>query len=135
MRVDGGEVRLPDRIAGQIDLAQDVPRGRQRRVGIDAGEQKIVGVTDFVDDSAPEIDILTITSKTEDEQVDRIRALRARRETARHANALRQLESDARAARNVMPALIECAHADATLGEIVEVLRGVYGSYDGGPEW
>jgi methylmalonyl-CoA mutase N-terminal domain/subunit len=94
-----------------------------------------VGVTDFVEDAAPEIEILTITQQTESEQIERLRALRAGRDSNRHARALERLQADASASRNVMPALIECAHADATLGEIVETLRYVFGSYDGGPEW
>jgi methylmalonyl-CoA mutase N-terminal domain/subunit len=102
---------------------------------IDAGEKKIVGVTDFVEQSSPGIETLTITQDTEDQHVERLKQLRTTRDPTRHAAALERLRSDARASRNVMPALIEAARADATLGEMVETMRGVFGSYDGGPEW
>lgn len=105
----------------------------QRR--IDAGDRKIVGITDFTETEEPHDDILQITHHTEAEHIGQLRALKAQRDPRRHAAALEKLEADARASRNVMPALIEGAKADATLGEMVETLRKVYGTYDGGPEW
>ncbi len=102
---------------------------------IDAGEKKIVGITDFVETAEPHENILQIAPDTEAEHVGRLKTLRSQRDATRHAKALAGLEADARAARNVMPALIEAAKADATLGEMVETLRSVYGTYDGGPEW
>ena len=46
-----------------------------------------------------------------------------------------RLEREARENKNVMPALIEAAHAGATVGEMMGSLQRVYGTYDGGPEW
>jgi methylmalonyl-CoA mutase N-terminal domain/subunit len=105
----------------------------QRRV--DAGEVKVVGVTDFVEQTPARIDTLTIQPAAEADQVSRLRRLRSSRDPALHAAALAQLRSDAANNRNVMPALIEAAKADATLGEMVESLRSVFGTYEGGPEW
>lgn len=102
---------------------------------IDSGQRKIVGVTDFVEDGSPRIETLDISPETEQEHVGRLQQLRAARDTGRHATALARLETDARESRNVMPALVECAQADATLGEMVETMRKVFGSYGGGPEW
>jgi len=67
--------------------------------------------------------------------VARVKALRAGRDAARHADALRRLEADATDGANVMPALIEASKADATVGEMMKTLQRVYGTYDGGPEW
>ena len=102
---------------------------------MDAGESKVVGVTDFVEDGPPGIDILQITQETEDIQVTRLKKLKADRDAKRHADALERVRADAKADRNMMPALIEAAKADATVGELMDAMKTVFGSYDGGPEW
>ncbi len=102
---------------------------------IDAGQQKVIGVTDFVDDDAPSVPTLIITQETEDEQVRRLEELKATRDQAKHAAALKRIHDDAKAGVNMMPALIEGAEADATVGEMAEALKSVFGAYDGGPEW
>ena len=102
---------------------------------MDAGESKVVGVTDFVEDGPPGIDILQITQETEDIQVTRLKKLKADRDAKRHAEALERVRADAKADRNMMPALIEAAQADATVGELMDAMKTVFGSYDGGPEW
>ncbi len=102
---------------------------------IEEGEQKIVGVTDFVNDEPAGVDILQITQETEREQVDKLKKLKESRDKARHQSALDQLRDDARCDANVMPALIEAAKADATVGEMIDTLKVEFGVYDGGPEW
>jgi methylmalonyl-CoA mutase N-terminal domain/subunit len=105
----------------------------QRR--IDAGEQKIVGVTEFVDEEPPGIPLLQITQETEDVQVNRLKKLKADRDQARHKAALHRVREDAKSGVNLMPALINAAEADATVGEMMETMKTVFGAYDGGPEW
>jgi methylmalonyl-CoA mutase N-terminal domain/subunit len=61
--------------------------------------------------------------------------LKKSRDRRRHAAALERLRNEARAGDNVMPALIEAAKADATVGEMMDTMKTVFGSYDGGPEW
>ena len=100
----------------------------------DAGERVTVGVNKFVDDDHPPIDTLVIDQKVEDEQVARLKALRANRDKDRHAAALKKLRELAAADQNVMPALVEAAEAHATVGEMMNTLKDVYGPYDGGPE-
>ncbi|MBN2445568.1 MAG: methylmalonyl-CoA mutase family protein [Phycisphaerae bacterium] len=101
---------------------------------LDAGERTIVGVNKYADNSDPGIDILRIDEGVEREQVARVKALRQRRDAQRHAAALKTLEKTARDGANVMPALVEAAEAYATVGEMMETLKRVYGEYDGGPE-
>ena len=100
----------------------------------DAGERVMIGVNKCVDDDHPPIDTLVIDKEVEREQIARLEALKSRRDKQRHAAALKQLREDAAAAENVMPALIEAAEADATVGEMMTTLKDVYGPYDGGPE-
>ncbi|MHC4233891.1 MAG: acyl-CoA mutase large subunit family protein [Planctomycetota bacterium] len=106
---------------------------QQRRM--DAGELKVVGVTDFTEDGPPGIDTLKITQETEDAQIGRLKELKAKRDSERHSEALERVRSDAKQGRNMMPALIAAAQTDATVGEMTETMKSVFGSYDGGPEW
>jgi len=102
---------------------------------IDNGEQKVVGVTDFVEQGPPDIPILRITQETEDVQVAGLERLRATRDAARHREALGRLREDAKTRANVMPALVDAAEADATIGEMMDTMKSVFGAYNGGPEW
>jgi methylmalonyl-CoA mutase N-terminal domain/subunit len=100
----------------------------------DRGERVMIGVNKHQDDDSPPIDILVIDKKVEDEQIARVRDLKARRDKERHKAALKKLREVAAADQNVMPALIAAAEADATVGEMMNTLKAVYGQYDGGPE-
>jgi len=100
----------------------------------DAGQRVMIGVNKYIDDDHPPIETLVIDRQVEREQVARVRELKRRRDQARHAAALKQLREAAASGANVMPALIEAAAADATVGEMMNTLKEVYGQYDGGPE-
>jgi len=106
-----------------------------QQLAMDKGDLKVVGVTDFIEEGPPGIDILQITQETEDTQVKRLRELKASRDPARHAAALERLREDARNDVNLMPALIDAAKADATVGEMMATMQSVFGFYTGGPEW
>lgn len=100
----------------------------------DRGERIMIGVNKYHEQDYERIPILKIDEQVEREQVARVAALKARRDQQRHTAALARLRQDAADGANVMPALIEAAEADATVGEMMETLKGVYGQYDGGPE-
>ncbi len=100
----------------------------------DRGERIMIGVNKYVEHDYERVPILKIDESVEREQVARVRALKARRDKARHAAALQRLREVALAGENVMPALIDAAEADATVGEMMSTLVSVYGRYDGGPE-
>jgi len=133
-RIDamGGVLKAIDRGYFRRAIAESA-QAQQR--AIDAGEQKVVGVTDFVEEGSHGVDILQITQDTEDEQVARLKELKASRDQARHAAALERLRDDAKKDVNLMPALIDAAKADATVGEMMDTMKSVFGAYDGGPEW
>jgi methylmalonyl-CoA mutase N-terminal domain/subunit len=102
---------------------------------LDAGQTKIVGVTDFVDGTSAGIPILEITQETEISQIARLKQLKQSRDAGRHAASLERLRNDARDNTNLMPALIDAAKADATVGEMMDTMKSVFGAYNGGPEW
>jgi methylmalonyl-CoA mutase N-terminal domain/subunit len=94
----------------------------------------IVGVNRFQDEGmAPPVDILRIDPGLERAQVERVRALRARRDPAAWQAALLGLEARARSGENLIPATIDAVLAWATVGEIAGRLRGVFGEHQETP--
>jgi methylmalonyl-CoA mutase N-terminal domain/subunit len=94
-------------------------------------ERDIVGVTRYEDrDEELRIPLLTISPEQEARHLARLARVRAERDASAHAAAMRRFEDEARAGDiNLMPAIIECVRAYATIGEMCGVLRAVYGEY------
>lgn len=102
----------------------------------EAGDRIIVGVNQYTDDNEERpIDILTISEEVETIQNERLADFKQRRDDAAVEAALETIREDARANKNVMPALVEGALANCTLGEMVQAMADIYGRYTGGPEW
>jgi (2R)-ethylmalonyl-CoA mutase len=106
-----------------------------RLAAIEAGSQVVVGVNKFTE-SAPspltagnDGGILTVDETAESQAIERLNGWRDARDDSAVKAALAQLEADARAGRNIMPASIACAHAGVTTGEWGRVLRKTYGEY------
>ncbi|MCC5823311.1 MAG: methylmalonyl-CoA mutase family protein [Phycisphaerales bacterium] len=96
----------------------------------------IVGVNEYTDkDEGRPIDILTIGPEVETDQTDRLADFKKRRDKDAVHRALDDIRESARNNENVMPALIEGALSNCTLGEMVQAMADVYGRYTGGPEW
>lgn len=70
-----------------------------------------------------------IDESLEHKQVERLRAMRAKRDRAKWQAALKQVEDTARGTGNLMPAIVEAVEANATVGEISDAMRRVYGEY------
>jgi len=128
----GGVVKAVDRGYFRRCIAESAQAEQAR---LDRGELKVVGVSDFIEEGPPNIDILQISHETEEGQVKRLKALKASRDRSKHAAAMQRITDDARRGANMMPALIAAAEADATVGEMMDAMKTVFGSYDGGPEW
>ncbi|TME02491.1 MAG: methylmalonyl-CoA mutase, partial [Chloroflexi bacterium] len=95
-------------------------------------EQKrrlIVGVNEFTVDEEEPIEILRIDPKLEREQVERVRAVRAKRDQARCSNSLSKLRTAASGRDNLMPYILDAVRAYATEGEIMNTLIEVFGVY------
>jgi methylmalonyl-CoA mutase N-terminal domain/subunit len=123
----GGALRAIERGDIQREI-QEAAYRHQRDV--ESGRRVIVGVNRFVESGEPPVsDVLRIDPALERTQVARLRALRARRDAAAWSAALDRLESAARSAQNLMPALIDAVLAWATVGEIASRLRGVFGEH------
>jgi methylmalonyl-CoA mutase, N-terminal domain len=99
------------------------------QLAVEEGRSKVVGVNTFQADGEAPTEVLRIDPAAERDQVERLQALRARRDGARADAAMRALGEAAREDRNLMPPILDCVRAEATLGEISDALRGVYGEY------
>lgn len=97
--------------------------------GVESGRQVIVGVNRYAEAGGASPPILRIDPEIERAQVERLHNLRARRDAGRVAAALAQVETTARSDRNLMPAILEAVKACATVGEISDSLRKVFGEY------
>ena len=97
---------------------------------VDAGEKTVVGVNKYAHqgETAP-TDLLYIDEETERQQVADLQWVRAERDNAAVDKALAHLTSLAASGDNLMPPILDCVRAYASVGEIVNALRGVYGEY------
>jgi methylmalonyl-CoA mutase, N-terminal domain len=97
---------------------------------VEQGDTKVVGVNAYTVDAPIRVPRLKISEAARLAQSRRLRALRARRNAARHATALDRLRRVAATETgNTMPPVLEALKAGATLGEIVRAFQDVYGSY------
>ena len=101
---------------------------RQQRE-IDDGERLVVGVNAFVGDW-PEVPVQLVDASVERAQAERLARVRAERDDAAVGEALESLRRAAVEGSNTMPAFMRAAHAYATLGEQMDVLREVYGVFE-----
>jgi methylmalonyl-CoA mutase, N-terminal domain len=92
-------------------------------------ERIIVGVNRYQETENPPIPTLKIEAEVEQRQVERIQALRARRNAAKAAAALGAVEAAARGTDNLVYPIVEAVEAGVTLGEICDVFRRVFGVY------
>jgi methylmalonyl-CoA mutase N-terminal domain/subunit len=98
---------------------------------VERKEKIIVGVNEFVMEQEPPIDILLIDESVAQHQVDQLRKLRANRDSERVRSTLAELKKAATDGTvNMMPSILDCVRAYATLGEICDELRAVYGTYE-----
>jgi methylmalonyl-CoA mutase N-terminal domain/subunit len=88
----------------------------------------IVGVNRYELEDEPEVEILRIDPALEQKQIERVRGLRERRDSGEVEAALAKLkEAAAREDENLMPLLLEASRAYATMGEMCDALREVWG--------
>ena len=127
-RIDrmGGAVEAIEAGFYQDEIAEAAYRIQQ---GIESGERVIVGVNGFEDAEEQPVQIQTIGREEVARQVERLRALRASRDQRSVDRALAEIEATARGTGNLLPPMKVALRARATLGEVSDVLRGVFGEY------
>ncbi|PYT59174.1 MAG: methylmalonyl-CoA mutase [Acidobacteria bacterium] len=96
---------------------------------VEKKDQIVVGVNDFVADEERQIPTLRIDEEIERSQIARLNALRAKRDSAKTQAALAELQRRAATTENLLPAILAAVEAYATVGEISDVLRRLFGEY------
>jgi methylmalonyl-CoA mutase N-terminal domain/subunit len=94
---------------------------------VDRRQRTVVGVNEFTTEEEMEPEILRVREEVVRRQVERLRRVRAERDDARVQRLLKRLDEAARSDTNLMPVFIECVESYVTIGEICDVLRGVFG--------
>ncbi len=99
----------------------------------DSKERVTVGVNEYVTGDGLDIPLLKVDRAGERMQVQRLAEVRRRRDNRETSAKLRALEQAARGSENLMPPLLDAVNAYATLGEMMDVMRNVFGEYQ--PSW
>jgi methylmalonyl-CoA mutase N-terminal domain/subunit len=96
---------------------------------VETKEQIVVGVNDFVAEEERGVPTLRMDKDLERSQIARLNALRAKRDSGRVKSALAELQRRAATSENLLPAILAAVEAYATVGEISDALRRVFGEY------
>ena len=123
----GGVVRAIEERYPQREIEQSAYRYQQE---IERGERVIVGVNRYTTEAGTQPEILTISENASRRQTDRLCQVRARRDAPTVTRALAAVEAGARGDANLMPLILDAVQAYASVGEICDALRRVFGEYE-----
>jgi len=93
-------------------------------------ERIIVGVNDFTVDEGPEVEPLRVSKEAYERQLRRLQRIRKERDAKKHSRALDGLRKACEGDDNTMPLILDAVRAEATLGEICDVMRAVFGVWE-----
>ena len=127
-RIDGmgGMIEAIEHGYPQREIAESAYRFQQ---AVESRERIIVGVNDFATEGEPHVGTLYIDEAAGEKQLAKLDALRRQRDNARVTASLDALRRGARGADNTMPLLVDAVRAYATVGEMCDALRDVWGEY------
>jgi len=126
-RIDnmGGAVAAIEQGYQQREIQENSYRQQK---AVDSGQTAIVGVNKFISSTAKISGLTGVDPEKEKLQKKRLQSVRQKRDNQRCSRALNRLAEVARIRENVMPAILECVEAYASVGEICDVLRSVFGT-------
>jgi len=122
----GGVLAAIDKNFFQQEIADAAYRYQKE---IEAKDRIIVGVNGFAQEEKLDMDLLKIDPEIERSQARRVQKLRETRDNIRVQNTMEELRKAAAGTDNLIPRILDCVRAYATEGEIVQVLREVFGDY------
>jgi methylmalonyl-CoA mutase N-terminal domain/subunit len=103
------------------------------QIAIDSGTATVVGVNAFTDraerQEAAHVDVFRVDADAERQQIDRLQAMRTRRDAAAWQQAITAVSDAARSGANLVPPIVTAVEAYATVGEIADAMRQVFGEY------
>jgi methylmalonyl-CoA mutase N-terminal domain/subunit len=126
----GGMVEAIEQGYPQKEIAEASYRFQQ---AVEKRAKIVVGVNDFVQEDEPPVPILYIDESTADTQIARLAELRRSRNNDAVRTSLDRLRETARGTGNTMHPLLDCVRAYATVGEMCDALRDVWGEYEEEP--
>jgi len=124
----GGMAKAIEAGIPKLRIEESAARTQAR---IDAGQQSVVGINELVLEDEPPVDVLKIdNAKVREQQLDRLRQVRAQRDPTAHQSTLDALTKAAREeSGNLLALAVNAARARATVGEISDALESVYGRH------
>jgi len=122
----GGSVKAIEQDYMQQEIARSA---YQYQNEIENGERVLVGVNSFTEPDAPSINVFRVDDSIRQMQVEKIAVLKQTRDNNNVDNYLQQLGNAARGSQNLMPYIMNAVEAYATLGEIADTLRTIFGEY------
>ncbi len=129
-------IRRIDELGGMVAaIEQGYPQREiqnsayQYQIEIEQKKRIIVGLNAYTQRDETAVPVMRVDPQIEHQQVARVRKLRETRDASRYTAALEQVKSRANGTGNLMPALIDAVKAGGTVGEISNVLRGVWGEH------
>jgi len=138
--MEEGALKYWDTIDGMGGMVEAIERGYpqkeiaeasyQFQLAVERREKTIVGVNDFVQTDEKPIEILYIDETTAERQLERLAELKRTRDNDQVRRTLDALKAGARGTENTMPLLMDCVRAYATVGEMCDALREVWGEYE-----
>jgi len=139
-RIEAGAEEYIQRIEGLGGAVAAVEKGFiQREIqdsayryqrAVEDGQRVVVGVNKFQTEDVQPGNLLRVDPSVGERQVEKLKKLRAERDNAAVDKALAALERAARGTDNLLPPIIEAVRCYTTLGEIISVLRGVFGEHE-----
>ena len=126
-----------DKLGGMVEaIKQNFPQQEiadaafRYQAEVERGERIVVGVNRYVREDEPPLEILKIDAALEGQQIERVRALKGRRDSALVESRLAELkEASARSDRNLMPVILDAARDYVTMGEMCDAWREVWGTW------
>jgi methylmalonyl-CoA mutase N-terminal domain/subunit len=101
----------------------------QAQQAVETGDMHVIGVNRFASEQEPPVEVLRIDPRAESEQIERLRGLRSARNPQAWRRALDAVKETAAGSANLTPAIVAAVEAKATVGEIADTLRAVFGEY------
>ena len=126
----GGMIPAIEQGYPQREIAQSAYSSQQ---AVESGTCSVIGVNRYADESKQTVPTLYIDEGIANEQCDRIRRLKSTRDNRQVSLSLDELRRGATGKDNLMPLLLDAVRADATLGEICDAMRDVWGEYEETP--
>ena len=127
-RIDssGGTLAAIEQGLIQREIQESAYRAQQ---AVDTGASVVVGVNQFTSSETQRIDVLRIDADVEARQTERVKKVRARRDQSAWRSALDAVGAAARGADNLVPVIVQAVSAHATVGEISDAMRAVFGEH------